>query len=104
MKTQITQRTYTTEEIEVMEYNLQMMKQEQSKITLSDLTQEDFIELQELYDMIVGTFVNATEGKDYDGVIFPELKDLTEEELKSILRTLENAATGLVIIAKSRRV
>jgi len=99
-------KRYTTEEIKTLETSLEIMKQNQAKVKLSDLTEDNLNELKELYDIIVGEFVNATNGpedKPYDGVIMPELKDLTEEELRSVLRTLENAATGLVIIAKSRR-
>jgi hypothetical protein len=95
-------KRYTTEEIEILEKSLETMKQSQDEVKLSDLTEDNFIELKTLYDLIVGEFINATEGKDYDGVTFPELKDLTEDDLRRILGTLQNAATGLVIIAKSR--
>jgi len=98
--------TYTTEEINSLETNLEMMRRSKAEVKLSDLNKEDLVEIKELYDIIVGRYVNATNGpedKAYDGVIFPELKDLTEKDLKSILNTLEKAATGLVIIAKSRR-
>jgi len=97
-------KMYTAEEIAQLDKSLEMMKQGHKEVRLEDLTQANLDELKELYDLIVGEFINATEGKNYDGVIIPPIEKLTASELESILNTLENASFGLVVIAKSRRI
>jgi len=97
-------KMFTAEEIAQLDKSLEMLKQGHKEVRLEDLTQDNLDELKELYDLIVGEFINVTDGKDYEGVIFPPIEKLTACELESILNTLENASSGLVIIAKSRRI
>jgi len=96
-------KTYTNEEILILEENLQTMIDEQENVTLDDLSQNNLNELNSIYNLICGEFTRC-QGEDYSDIAFPSLSEMTEKTLKSITSTLINASKGLVIVAKSRRV
>jgi len=96
-------RTYTSDEIESMEFGISQMIEGYKETKLADLNQDNLIELETLYNDIVGTFKDA-QGECYTPIDMPLIDDLSVNRLDEILTTLIEASKGLLIIAKSRQI